>query len=782
MPLSNKVTSATITLYKINETSIYNAELVSSNGVIFHPYDINTDLIFKVYKNSKDITSEFEDIVWSRISYDKNSLIDDRQWGEQYRGLNIIHITKDDFQEKCIIQADAYDIIDKKRTCVASARITLLDVNELHSGSTPPENPVDGQIWVDTGGETPMIYSWNDVTKQWTIVGKTTPTVRNLIRNSNFWTLNDEYYFIENDMYLLNTTVNQAFNKNWLRIKSNKKTDNENMTAGIYQVTDFPIVKDSYYTFSFLSYCVNDIEYDSILNYVKIISFDESGESTELISSVSAMSNKQYERTNYTFKTLRNTENIKIMIGVAPKNMCEFYITELSLYNTDKIYPWELAPEDVQLQLERKLNNDHESVFNAFTKNGTMEGIYVDIDEDGNEHFYFNGSHIKVGSIDGGLINGIGLNIRDDVTGKSIFRVYKDEFGTHIDMTANNLYIGTEPASTQKYADDQAAEAEANAAGYTNTTVAVNRAESEELLNNNIAVSAQTVTTNMTNYVDTKIEEAVDSNNNYTDNSILGSTNNLTKVINSKTEAAEKNANAYTDNKISALTKTINETLQSMDGDITDIQTNVLAESKEYTDTITDVIIKDLSDHKTNMDNYLTQQFSVINNRVNTKADASAVDGLTTRVSTLETNTKISNIVSSVLASKEYKDSLDTKVDKTEFATYKTTMEGELTTINNKLSNVHGTSNEPIENIYSKEFLCNKNITFTQGSTETTTLNNLLDLINITTNGTNIALDVSKIINTNFITVSDNNSNVYLNLQEVIKFLIYKIKELENRL
>ena len=77
MPLSNKVTSATITLHKINEVSIYNAELISTNGNIFHPYDINTDLIFKIFNNTKDITSEFKDIIWTRVSYDKNAILEE---------------------------------------------------------------------------------------------------------------------------------------------------------------------------------------------------------------------------------------------------------------------------------------------------------------------------------------------------------------------------------------------------------------------------------------------------------------------------------------------------------------------------------------------------------------------------------------------------------------------------------------------------------------------------------------------------------------------------------
>ena len=253
MPLSNNVTSATITLYKIDEVSLYSAEIISSNGNIFHPYDLNTTLLFKIFQNSKDITSEFVDIAWTRISFDKNVVLEDKSWGEKYKGLNTIDINKNDFQEKCVIQADAYTVLDGKRTCVASARITLVDVNELYTDSLPPENPIDGQIWVDTSGNTPMIYSWNDSLKRWITVGKTTPTVRNLIRNSNFWTLNSDYYLIENDSCLMNPIVHTAFNKTWLRLKSVIKTDNESTTAGIMQTTSFPIVKNSDYTFSLLA-------------------------------------------------------------------------------------------------------------------------------------------------------------------------------------------------------------------------------------------------------------------------------------------------------------------------------------------------------------------------------------------------------------------------------------------------------------------------------------------------------------------------------------------------
>lgn len=821
MPLSNKVTSATITLHKINEVSIYNAELISTNGNIFHPYDINTDLIFKIFNNTKDITSEFKDIIWTRVSYDKNAILEDKQWSKKHEGLTTISISKNDFQEKCLIQADAYTVINGKRTCVASARITLLDVNELYSGEVPPENPVDGQIWVDTGGSTPMIYSWNDSTKQWISVGKTDPVVRNLIRNSNFWTLNSDYFNIENDFYLLNPIVKQTFNKNWIRLKSNTPTENENTTTGISQITDYPIVKDSFYTFSFLAYCVNDIEYESIVAHIKIISIDDQGINVELLSEITTMSNENYERKDFTFKTLKNTKHIKVIVSIVPKTMSEFYITELSLYNTDKIYPWEMAPEDIQCQLENKLNNDHESVFNALTKNGTMEGIYVDIDENGEEHFFFNGTHIKAGSIDGGLIDGIGLNIKDDETGQSIFHVYKDENGTHIDMIAKNLYIGTEPASTQQYADAQAALAELHAAGYTNDTVATNRAESEALLNENIVSSASSVKTEMTSYVDEQIAAVSSSSNSYVDTNLGQSTLALTKLINDKTASAEKNSNKYTDEELKKHSETADKTFEITNKSIAQAKADAIKDSKSYTDNVGGEITKNIESHTTSMNNYLSQQFLAINNNINAKADNSIVSALSEKVITLETNTKIKKIVEDVLASKDYKDNIATKLDKSIFdefnkATTNTikdinetieSMNNAIEYLNGKItgenkiietinksrekekinlekidtSNLFGDIESPVSEIYSEKILCNNgDLLFVSNEpNEAVSLDKLLDSIDIFTTDTDIRLNVTKLKDTKYINVQD--SKAFLNIYEIIKFLLYKVKDLESK-
>ena len=87
MPLLENVASATITLYKIEEVAQYQSELYSSNGNIFHPYDLETTLNFVVYKSYEDITNQFTDIEWKRYSYEAENFIEDEMWGKKYKNL-----------------------------------------------------------------------------------------------------------------------------------------------------------------------------------------------------------------------------------------------------------------------------------------------------------------------------------------------------------------------------------------------------------------------------------------------------------------------------------------------------------------------------------------------------------------------------------------------------------------------------------------------------------------------------------------------------------------------
>jgi tRNA U34 5-carboxymethylaminomethyl modifying GTPase MnmE/TrmE len=54
----------------------------------------------------------------------------------------------------------------------------------------------------------------------------------------------------------------------------------------------------------------------------------------------------------------------------------DIYVTELSLYNSSVYYPWELCPEDIDKQMNTKLDNSRLSVFNTLMDNGNFKAIY----------------------------------------------------------------------------------------------------------------------------------------------------------------------------------------------------------------------------------------------------------------------------------------------------------------------------------------------------------------------------------------------------------------------
>ena len=656
MPLLDNVASATITLYKIEEVVQYQSELYSSNGNIFHPYDLETTLNFIVYKSYEDITKQFTDIEWKRYSYETENFIEDETWGEKYKNLSSIRLHKDDIKGKCLVQVDAYTMINNIRTCVASSRITLIDVNELYSNDIPPVDPIDGMLWVDTSGSKPIIYSWNDVNKKWVLVGKSTPFVRNLIRNSNFWKLNHDYFFEENSDHLLNLIVEEAFDKKWLRLKSFKPTVSERSTAGIIYKTTYPIEVESDYTLSFLVFRKNDIEYTGQDIYVKVFSENNLGDSTELLTEQRSISDTEMTQLSFSFKSLVDTTSIKAIIGVEPMKMSDFYITELSIYNTNSYYPWELAPEDVTEQLDSKLDNDHDSVFNALTRNGIMEGIYKLTDENGNEHFYFNATHIKSGSIDGGLINGIGLNIKDEETGQSVFHVYKDDKGTHIDMIANNLYIGTKPASTIDYVDNSIQTSEETTKVYIDTSVSTSESDTKAYVDDTVSA----VETNTKAYVDETVLASDSNAKAYVDSAVSISEVNTKAYIDSTISTVESNAKNYVDSSVSAsetstksYVTTALENLKvesdaSLDGSLSSFD----AEIKAY---ISDIE----SSTKTSCNEYTNNTISTY-----TAPIESDINDIKTKISDSE-------IVRTVRSSIDYINDLDGKVNKSDFEAYK---------------------------------------------------------------------------------------------------------------
>lgn len=794
MPTLNNVTTATITLYKIEEVSLYQAELISTNGNIFHPYDIHTTLNFRVHLNNEDITNNFSDIEWVKYSHDKDLIIEDIGWGNIYHGKSSIDITRDDVDSKCIIQANAYMMVHSIRTCVASARITLIDINELYSHTEPPIDPVDGSLWVNINYNPPIIYSWNSILNKWIEVGRTTPYVRNLIHNSNFWKLNTEGYLIDNSESLYSIRIEQINNKDWVNLKS-KQLTNENISAGIYQTTIYPIVKNSDYSFSFLIRRTSNTNYNGDSVFCKIFSLNENKELKVITNeSIKFDSDKDVQIT-IPFQTFNDTEYIRCFIGVQPQKLCDFYITQLSLYNTKKYYPWELAPEDVQLQLDNKLNNDHISVFNALTREGTMEGIYKRFDAKGNEHFYFNASHIQTGSLDGGLINGIGLNIKDDTTGESIFHVYKDESGTHIDLIAQNLLIGKsrETASTINYVDNSKTEAISTAELYTQDQInEVNKIVETKADNLTVNGIEERVTTLESNTEDKVIIETVTGSEAYVQmqNNIDKKLNDQLNLINSLQNDVEEIAEEIEDNiKVNIASNKIISTVR---------------DSSEYKNDLNGKLnVSVHTSHVNDMNKYLENTFKTVDENINKKASIDVVTGIASRVSSLEKSTSASNIVTAVRSSSEYIQDLNGKVNVSDFNTYKTNVSETFNNVNKQInskvdsnkiiaainssseterigkSKIDFESNLNLNTIYTSNDININNFTMLS---PTITIDNIVDNIEFDVNGTDLTMKAYNIRNTNYITSFNNDANTYMNTNEMIKLLLYEIQKLKKEI
>lgn len=48
---------------------------------------------------------------------------------------------------------------------IAASHITMVDLNDPIISGVEPENPADGQLWLDTSGETDALKRWDGA--QW---------------------------------------------------------------------------------------------------------------------------------------------------------------------------------------------------------------------------------------------------------------------------------------------------------------------------------------------------------------------------------------------------------------------------------------------------------------------------------------------------------------------------------------------------------------------------------------------------------------------------------------
>ena len=59
------LTSASTILEALDETTLYESDIFSSNGSILYPYDLERTLTGVIYEDLKDVTDKFEDIRWT---------------------------------------------------------------------------------------------------------------------------------------------------------------------------------------------------------------------------------------------------------------------------------------------------------------------------------------------------------------------------------------------------------------------------------------------------------------------------------------------------------------------------------------------------------------------------------------------------------------------------------------------------------------------------------------------------------------------------------------------
>ena len=364
--LENVAATASITIQLIKDYSMYSSEIISSNGTIFQSTDTDTTLSIKIYKGVEDITNKITDIEWSRFYFNGDELVEDPTWGKDKKGKIKVVLYKDDIEEKSIIQASGYSEIEGKRELVTTARLTMIKISDIYISDITPVNPSDKMMWMDTNKTPPTLKIWSDELGYWISSGMDVPIVKNLIKNSNFWTTIDSYYNTVTSNGITTPARVSYQNKQWCRLQS---TNNGSNSGGIEQEIDYPVVQNSNYIFSLIGYR----ETGGIRIIIK--SVNNKNVTTNLIDEEKTL-NTSISTISIPFTTNNDTEKIIVQVLTPNKTRTTAYVTELSLYNASVYYPWELCPDDVDKQMNTKLDNSRTSVFNTLTNNGSFQAIY----------------------------------------------------------------------------------------------------------------------------------------------------------------------------------------------------------------------------------------------------------------------------------------------------------------------------------------------------------------------------------------------------------------------
>ena len=374
-----------MTIQIIEDVALYKAQLFSSNGNIFSSSDKSSEVYVRIYKGLDDITAKFSDIVWKRFTANSENIEEDLIWGDQHAGKTDIIITKDDIKEKANIQVEIYSIVNGERVLVAADFITFIDINDMQGSNTPPENPKHGDLWLDTSVTPPRLMMWDSNLGMWIEVAIAGKDRRNLIRHSNFYRKNFDYWTNVNNATL---EIESMSSKKWARIKSNAI---KNDYCGISQTVNANA--KGQYSFQMLSEIYIQSAHANGDVLVAFYSINKSNTKT-LIKEETFDIKTEAKVFTSTFSTLVDTSKIEVIISGQENATFDFVVTNIKLENHPIPTEWELAIEDMQDALDQKVGNTPEEVFESLTDGGRMQGIYIDIDEHGQKNYYVSGRYI----------------------------------------------------------------------------------------------------------------------------------------------------------------------------------------------------------------------------------------------------------------------------------------------------------------------------------------------------------------------------------------------------
>lgn len=417
--LKDLICRGALTLEVVDDLVLYKAELISSIGNIFRNNDLSTDITVIVYKGLDDITNKFTDIEWKRFTFDSNGE-DDKIWGEKHKGKKTITVTREEILGKAVIQCGVYQNISGERELVAAQSITFIDVNDMTPSTTPPDNPKDGEIWIDSSVDPPIINIWDEEKGQWRPITTVGSSTKNLINNSNFWKGYDFTDFILTGK-LNDYRIAPYQGKNYAQLRADGYDEE---IRGFYQDIKKSYFPDETYILQANAYLLDFTGmYDGGIT-LKVVdvttkqgpNLEEIEIEKELVSETFKLKNNKIDHIYTSFVMPTKITKLRVYVYGEISKAFHIAVTELSLSHNNKPHDWEMSDDDLQWKIDNKVSNDPKEVFNALTDNGKMQGIYTAINpETGNDDYYINANYIKSGQVEADYINAKGLTVSKDI-------------------------------------------------------------------------------------------------------------------------------------------------------------------------------------------------------------------------------------------------------------------------------------------------------------------------------------------------------------------------------